>query len=276
MGFESEEEEEGGGGRRRKEEGGRRKEEEDEEEASMVSVLLQSRVFASRRFHLLLCFAIAASLLLCSSFHIRRRLPSFQPLPHDQRIPVIASDHSDFSFIIKLLTFDRLRSLGRCLDSLAAADYAGHNVALHIFIDHFPISDEEASIHGKQKGDVSSSSSSLIDAKLKQAHEILQYVDRFIWPYGPKQIHYRSQNAGLQGQWLEAWWPASDNEFAFVVEDDMILSPLYFKYLERIIRSYYLDESNYDPSIYGISLQRPRFVPGKNSYVRSVLSFVLF
>ena len=170
-------------------------------------------------------------------------------------------------------------SLGRCLDSLVSADYAGHNVTLHVFIDHFPISDEASSLHGKLKEDdssssssngklkevppSSSSSSSLINAKLKEAHEILQYVDRFIWPHGPKQIHYRSQNVGLQGQWLEAWWPASDHEFAFVVEDDMILSPLYFKYLRRIIHTYYFDPSNYDPTIYGISLQRPRFVPGK-------------
>ncbi|KAI7982060.1 hypothetical protein LOK49_LG15G02369 [Camellia lanceoleosa] len=42
-----------------------------------------------------------------------------------------------------------------------------------------------------------------------------------------------TQNVGLQEQWLEAWWPSSDDEFAFVVEDDLELSPLYYKFLRE-------------------------------------------
>ncbi|KAI5063958.1 hypothetical protein GOP47_0020628 [Adiantum capillus-veneris] len=49
-----------------------------------------------------------------------------------------------------------------------------------------------------------------------------------------------------------------------MVEDDMFVSPLYFKYLRRVIETYYYNPSNYDPTVYGISLQRPRFVPGKH------------
>lgn len=75
-------------------------------------------------------------------------------------------------------------------------------------------------------------------------------------------MHYRTGNVGLQAQWLEAWWPSSDNEFAFVVEDDLELSPLYYKFLRSLILNYYYNTSNYAPSIYGASLQRPRFVPG--------------
>lgn len=69
---------------------------------------------------------------------------------------------------------------------------------------------------------------------------------------------------GLQAQWLEAWWPASDHEFAFVVEDDLEVSSLYYEFVKTLIINFYYDASNYSPSIYGVSLQRPRFVPGKH------------
>lgn len=97
-------------------------------------------------------------------------------------------------------------------------------------------------------------------------------MDKFEWRFGEKLVHYRTGNAGLQGQWLEAWWPSSDHEFAFVVEDDLEVSPLYYGFLESVIRSYYYDRSNYDPSVYGASLQRPRFVPG-NIYIDKVRVF---
>lgn len=157
-----------------------------------------------------------------------------------------------FNVVIKLLTYNRLHSLTRCLESLASADYGAHVVKLHVFIDHFPLSDAPPL------------PPAAVEGKLKEAHDLVSYADQFAWIHGPKEIHYRTRNAGLQGQWLEAWWPASDHEFAFVVEDDMRLSPFYFKYLRRIIEMYYYNPSNYDPSVYGISLQRPRFVPGKH------------
>eukprot|EP00250_Pteridium_aquilinum_P011353 c20007_g1_i2 orf=1-402(-) len=52
---------------------------------------------------------------------------------------------SKFSFVIKLLTYNRLHSLTRCLDSLSAADYGTHVIKLHVFIDHFPLSDDAVS-----------------------------------------------------------------------------------------------------------------------------------
>lgn len=77
-------------------------------------------------------------------------------------------------------------------------------------------------------------------------------------------MHYRTGNAGLQAQWLEAWWPSSDDEFAFVVEDDLEVSPLYYRFLKGLILKYYYDPENHSPDVYGASLQRPRFVAGKH------------
>ena len=103
-----------------------------------------------------------------------------------------------------------------------------------------------------------------MDRKLEESERILKFVDEFKWIYGEKMVHYRTVNAGLQGQWLEMWWPGSDDEFVFVVEDDLEVSPLYYKFLKRLIWDYYYDSSNFSPWIFGASLQRPRLVPGED------------
>ncbi|CAA6661966.1 unnamed protein product [Spirodela intermedia] len=157
----------------------------------------------------------------------------------------------NFTFTVKVLAFDRIESLRRCLRSLSGADYGGDRVNLHVFVDHF-------------RTVAPGNDSDLLDHMLQEARRILQFVDGFSWQYGEKMLHYRTSNAGLQTQWLEAWWPGSDDEFAFVVEDDLEVSPLYYKFLKRLIINYYYDSSNFSPSIYGVSLQRPRFVPGKH------------
>lgn len=102
------------------------------------------------------------------------------------------------------------------------------------------------------------------DSKLNESRKILDFVDGFNWEFGEKLVHYRTGNVGLQAQWLEAWWPSSNDEFAFVVEDDLEVSPLYYKFLKGLIGYYYYNASNFSPWIYGASLQRPRFVPGKH------------
>ncbi|KAK6936899.1 hypothetical protein RJ641_033929 [Dillenia turbinata] len=162
--------------------------------------------------------------------------------------PISSPSSPNFILTIKLLTFNRLQSLSRCLLSLSKADYAHDRVNLHIYIDHF--SHVENNTNGS--------------ANLENSRKILNFVDRFAWNFGEKLVHYRTGNVGLQAQWLEAWWPSSDDEFAFVVEDDLEVSPLYYKFLKNLITNYYYNDSNFSPSIYGASLQRPRFVPGKH------------
>lgn len=103
-----------------------------------------------------------------------------------------------------------------------------------------------------------------LDQKIQDSTKILDLVDGFVWRFGDKFVHYRTANVGLQAQWLEAWWPSSDHEFAFVVEDDLEVSPLFYKFLRGLIVNYYYNSSNFNPNVYGASLQRPRFVPGKH------------
>lgn len=96
----------------------------------------------------------------------------------------------------------------------------------------------------------------------------MEFLDRFRWEHGEKIVHYRTSNAGLQAQWLEAWWPISDDDFAFIVEDDLEVSKFYYRFLKGLIGKYYYGSSEgFNPSIYGASLQRPRFVPGELSAI---------
>ncbi|XP_027336040.1 uncharacterized protein LOC113849958 [Abrus precatorius] len=175
-------------------------------------------------------------------------IPEFNPnftlsTPIRTRNPLFPN----FTFVIKVLAFNRLDSLSRCLRSLAAADYLGDRVHLHIHIDHFSLDN-----------------ASSVDHKLRESHRILEYVDGFDWKFGEKVVHYRTSNVGLQAQWLEAWWPSSDDEVAFIVEDDLEVSSLYYEFVKTLILNFYYNGSNYSPSIYGVSLQRARFVPGKH------------
>ncbi|XP_040992248.1 uncharacterized protein LOC121239162 [Juglans microcarpa x Juglans regia] len=209
-------------------------------------------VGTKRQFLPLLFLSLSAFffLFLCHSYFSS---PSPNPYPdfiHSLQTHNINTNRGiinsqNFTFIIKVLAFNRLDSLSRCLRSLAAADYLSDRVHLHIYIDHFaPVDNDILGLEG--------------------SHRILSFVDAFEWLFGEKIVHYRTRNAGLQAQWLEAWWPSSDDEFAFVVEDDLEVSPLYYKFLMRLIMNFYYNASNFSPSIYGVSLQRPRFVPGKH------------
>ncbi|KAG5036751.1 uncharacterized protein LOC114418216 [Glycine soja] len=161
--------------------------------------------------------------------------------------PIRTQSSPNFTFVIKVLAFNRLAALSRCLRSLAAAHYLADRVHLHLHIDHF-----------------APDNASHVDPKLREAHQILEFVDGFDWKFGEKVVHYRTGNVGLQAQWLEAWWPSSDHEFAFVVEDDLEVSPLYYEFVKALIMNFYYNASNYSPSIFGVSLQRARFVPGKH------------
>ncbi|KAF5193140.1 Transferase, transferring glycosyl groups protein [Thalictrum thalictroides] len=210
---------------------------------------------SKRRFlPLLLLFSLSALFILSyhSSFnlffasHNDTQLPNFN-IPQNPRNTSL----SNFTLTIKVLAFDRLHSLTRCLRSLANADYGNDRVNLHVYIDHF----KEIDL---------GNGSLILDQKLEESRRILDFVDGVLWKFGDKFVHYRTGNVGLQAQWLEAWWPSSDDEFAFVVEDDLEVSPLFYKFLRTLIVHYYYNSSNFNPSIYGASLQRPRFVPGKH------------
>merc|ERR1712224_682899 len=83
-------------------------------------------------------------------------------------------------------------------------------------------------------------------------------------------IHVRIRNAGLIGGWLESWWPNNDRDVSLVLEDDLSVSKYYYRWIKKAVKKYLWDESNFDPHVYGISLQRQRLIPDKTSTVKRV------
>ncbi|CAI7860196.1 unnamed protein product [Closterium sp. NIES-54] len=102
-----------------------------------------------------------------------------------------------------------------------------------------------------------------VTSKRRKFRSVVAVADSFTWQHGHKQVHVRSMNGGVQVQWMEAWWPSGSNEFAFVLEDDVAVSPLFYCYLKRMLHRYYYNHTEYDSNVYGISLQRQRLVPGQ-------------
>ncbi|KAI3967350.1 hypothetical protein MKW92_001920 [Papaver armeniacum] len=189
-----------------------------------------------RRLYPLLVLSLFV-LFLFSYYHSSLPHTAITNIPSPLNLPQSRNNIvQKFTLTIKLLAFD------------TNADYVNDRVNLHVYIDHFEETNQ----------------SSILDEKLEESHRILDFVDKFVWKFGEKFVHFRTGNVGLQAQWLESWWRSSDDEFAFVVEDDLEVSPLYYKFLKGLIVNYYYNSSNYSPSIYGASLQRPRFVPGKH------------
>jgi hypothetical protein len=121
--------------------------------------------------------------------------------------------HAKPHMTIKVLTFNRPASFQRVLRSLQRAEYNGDSVDLDIFIDTRDYSLDEM--------------------------EVLQLANNFSWPHGTKRIQKRIQNAGLIGQWLEAWYPTSLQEFAFFAEDDIEVSPFFYTWIMKAIAAYY-------------------------------------
>ena len=48
---------------------------------------------------------------------------------------------------------------------------------------------------------------------------------------------------GLVSQWLNVWIPASDHEAAFILEDDMEVSPYFFVWTVRAAEKYYIRDT---------------------------------
>ena len=173
----------------------------------------------------------------------------------------IVIDPAQFRLHIKVLTFNRVKSLHRCLQSLVSAYYDSEPVFLDILVDH-PY--RRHRVWGPASAD---SYSAKYAGRVREMHQLVASLRNFSWPHGPKRVSVRWENAGLQAQWIESWFPDSPNEFAFVVEDDMEVSPLYYRYLKRLLAHYYFNETNFDPRVYGTALQMQHRTIGEDATV---------
>ena len=129
---------------------------------------------------------------------------------------------------IMVLTYNRVASLKRLLDSLCSAEYDGFRVDLDIWIDK---SSKVDSVH---------------DA------DVLLVSAAVDWPFGIKTVHPQPTHAGLIAQWIDTWQPtASTKEMCVFLEDDLEVSPYFFKWLKAAHEAY-----AHRPDVSGFTLQR--------------------
>lgn len=153
-----------------------------------------------------------------------------------------------FQFKIRILTFDRPRSLARLLDSLTSIEFAPEDrITLEISVDYPSDMTDEESVHN-----------------WRLTHTI---CDAFTWRHGTYSVIHQQQNIGLTGQWT--WgWNAPDfahNEIVLFMEDDMTLVPSSWTWMKQVVGKYYLNPYQYDPAMYGFSLQSQHTILGTST-----------
>jgi len=133
-------------------------------------------------------------------------------------------DIVDFRIIV--ITHSRTKSLMRLLSTLDDLVLDDHKAALEIWID--------------------------VDENGNANIEILDAAQSFNWKLGATRVHVQSRNAGMMGQWIDTWRPRPDShEIGLILEDDLIVSPMAFRWLKHVHREMKAQKTDYA----GVTLQ---------------------
>jgi hypothetical protein len=85
----------------------------------------------------------------------------------------------------------------------------------------------------------------------------LNHCARSSWPYGNKQVHLRSSTR--DSLLFECWYPAASSnswdEYALILSDQVQVSSSYYLWLRRVAANYFMNHTNSDLHLFGISLQ---------------------
>ncbi|EKM81879.1 hypothetical protein AGABI1DRAFT_126235 [Agaricus bisporus var. burnettii JB137-S8] len=133
-------------------------------------------------------------------------------------------------FTFTITTFNRPESFRRLLDSLSSGLYFGDsNLNVRITIE-------------------------------KEANFETQYLAQtFEWIHGSMQIHQRIVHGGLLPAIVESWYPADNNSYGLLLEDDIELSPLFYAWVKMTILKYrYSLETSHYTKLFGVSLYQQK------------------
>ena len=119
-------------------------------------------------------------------------------------VPCEYKDEVDFRVIV--ITYNRAKSLQKCLDAVFDLDTLGDKVSVEIWIDR-------------------SKNGTITKEAIKTAE---MFIDR--WSIqgrkGRACVHQQKANAYINGQWIDTWRPKQDSkELAVILEDDVSISP---------------------------------------------------
>ena len=151
-------------------------------------------------------------------------------------------DDETRNFTIVILTMNRLKSVQRLVESLNHEDcnYGSDKVNLVFHIDR-PKQGKSTSTWMKT----------------------IQWTNQNVsWPYGQVTSLVAKENMGLRDAWFNAWKPKSDDDRAIILEDDIELSPLWYRWVHGAYDAY--NYYNQYGNVAGFSLQRQQLVPVKD------------
>ncbi|XP_014678492.1 PREDICTED: uncharacterized protein LOC106818284 [Priapulus caudatus] len=146
------------------------------------------------------------------------------------------SKKKSFHLEVTVLTYNSADSLRRLLQSLENAEYDHDSITLHICIDGAKVGDE-----------------------LSGHRQTVRVAGRFQFTHGEKVLTVRSRNVGVTAQWLDCWNPdVSPGNYGLILEDDLRLSPYYYRWLKAAIITY-----SGHREVGGITLFRETLVAGQ-------------
>lgn len=123
----------------------------------------------------------------------------------------------DFNLIV--LAYNRLASLKRLLQSIEQASIPnGTSLYFSLEFDSHP--------------------------------NVIEFIDSYTWKYGRKIIIQQDTRLGVHGHNLECLKLIEDIGNGLVLEDDIVVSPFFMKYLEKVLPVYLEDNSILGVSIY--------------------------
>jgi hypothetical protein len=126
--------------------------------------------------------------------------PRTQNAPADWNTPQIT---------LSIITQSRALSLTRLLSSLNNSIYFGDTISLRITIDHSP-----------------------------SPAPTLHAIAAMRWLHGPTCVHRRAVKAGLMTAVVESWYPAGNDEYGVLLEDDVEVSRLWYAWAKMGVLRY--------------------------------------
>ena len=118
--------------------------------------------------------------------------------------PCEYKDEVDFRIIV--MTFDRAKSLEKCLGAVSHLDTLGDKVSVEIWVDR--------SKNGTIDKETMNTAEKFVDKWSKQDRK------------GRACIHRQDRNAYIGGQWIDTWRPKENTrELGLILEDDVSISP---------------------------------------------------
>lgn len=125
---------------------------------------------------------------------------------------------------IVVVTYNRVDSLSRLMDSLERASYGNDRIPLIISVDK------------------------------SNTNVVEDFADNYVWPYGDKIVQKHVANLGLKAHMLSLGKWFNKYDALIVLEDDLIVSDSFYFYAKSTVRKYYANPDVAGISLYGFSV----------------------